>query len=184
MASQLAGFALRSLRLRSTYLDRESVQRLLKPPLLDALRHLDLTYNHIDGDDPNRPTVGQLLEKLPQGIESLKLGHNNIGPEGAQQLAQCAALGQLRTLSLRNNPIGDEGVLALARSKHLDKLRTLVLREVGASMQSVEVLLSPGTLPALEKLTIVHNKIDKARVNRLAASRNLDLSALEDFYAE
>ena len=74
-------------------------------------------------------TVDTLKQILPhcEGVSSLNLGGNDIGPEGAQAIANSAILQNLTSLDLGNNNIGREGAKAIANSATLQNLTSLNL---------------------------------------------------------
>jgi uncharacterized protein (TIGR02996 family) len=64
---------------------------------------------------------------LARSLERLDLVGCQLGDDGAEALASCLALANLRILILHDNGITDRGALALVRSRRLSGLRSLYL---------------------------------------------------------
>jgi Leucine-rich repeat (LRR) protein len=124
---------------------------------------------------------------FPKSLLELWLYKNNIGDAGAQALAQCEKLSNLRYLSLYSNKItgagasqlanskilanletldlsfnrvGDEGAAALANSPFLKKLKTLHLDANGVGYRGMRALAESTSLKSLTTLNFVNNLMD------------------------
>eukprot|EP00927_Polykrikos_kofoidii_P035749 TRINITY_DN30287_c0_g1_i1.p1 TRINITY_DN30287_c0_g1~~TRINITY_DN30287_c0_g1_i1.p1 ORF type:complete len:1178 (-),score=201.03 TRINITY_DN30287_c0_g1_i1:512-4045(-) len=78
------------------------------------IKHLDVSWNHL-GDG----AMKLLRCGWPEGLESLSLKWNDIGTDGATQLAVAlasSASASLHTLELRSNPLGDRGVVTICEA--------------------------------------------------------------------
>jgi len=82
-----------------------------------ALAAIDLSWNHVG------PGGAGELAAL-EGLERLRLYHNDVGPDGAAAIARSAR--PLQSLNLCGNHLGDAGVAAL-RAPRLAALRELAL---------------------------------------------------------
>jgi Ran GTPase-activating protein (RanGAP) involved in mRNA processing and transport len=129
----------------------------------------------------------ELLEQLRgtplESIETLDLGYNQLGPEGAALLARFE-LPALRSLSLEANRIGERGALALAGARWIDQLTTLRLggaRRYGRDNHIGDGGLSAlgGRLARVEELELCLNELRGTALDALRACplRWLDLSA-------
>jgi len=115
-------------------LDAHAVVTLLRSPLAESLRHLDLDHNPL-GDE-----VATVLSSvaLPE-LRSLHLRECRLGARGATVLAAAPSLPRLRELDLSDNPIGEEGALALATTE-LPRLRRLSLHDVSTGARATRAL--------------------------------------------
>ncbi len=76
-----------------------------------------------------------LILPLCEGVSSLDLWENDIGPEGAQAIANSASLKNLTSLNLWYNNIGPEGAQAIANSESLKNLTSLDLGSNGIGIE-------------------------------------------------
>jgi uncharacterized protein (TIGR02996 family) len=141
--------------------DLESLERLLAAPCLRSLRWLRLGFH--------RTCEG-------------------FGREGAERIASCAQLGQLRSLEVAGQSLGAAGAEALLASTSLNKLERLRLPlnniRVGGAKRLLRAL-EAGALPALRVLdldnTVATDFVTKAALwerNRVPDEQQAAIAAL------
>ena len=106
-------------------------------------------------------------------MASLTLSSNDIGPAGAQVLAESPHLAHLTSLTLRSNGIRRAGAQALARSPHLSHLTSLDLGNNGIGPSGAQALASSPHLAHLTSLDLRINRIGDAGAQALAQSPHL-----------
>jgi uncharacterized protein (TIGR02996 family) len=92
-----------------------------------------------------------------QQLTALNVSGTGLGKKALASIA--THLPQCRTLVLTGNNVGDEGAAQLAAWKHLGQVETLYLSRCGLMVVSVTKLLA-GNLASLAKLTLSMNKLD------------------------
>jgi uncharacterized protein (TIGR02996 family) len=117
------------------------VHVLVAQPML-RLIGLDLSYAGL--------TDAGLIELAAcdrlRGLKTLRLTHNEFGPEGVLALANSPNLSELEELDLRYNAIGSAGADALANSPVLGRLGTLNLYADEIGEDGISALASSTTL--------------------------------------
>lgn len=127
------------------------------------------------------PDAAHLLG-LPfmQGLQSLDLSCNPLGPEFLQSLSTSSVLGTLEMLDVSGTMPGSAGIRALAGSGSLVNLRRLNLSENRLGPTAIRFLSEAQNLQELRMLDLSRNPIDGAGVRALAECRNLpDLVELD-----
>jgi uncharacterized protein (TIGR02996 family) len=192
---------LQHLRIRS--LRFPSLEGLLKLPLLERLRTLDLSGNRVGNNG------AAILAAAPglRGLTALNLRDTKLRGEAGVSLGGSPHLANLTRLNLRGNSLYDKGVEGLARSEHLGGLTDLDLgwynnvgpRGAAALAVSVHmarlvslrldfnrisergaVSLADGGLPQLRSLDVSHNAIgDTAAAALLGSTALPGLHALD-----
>jgi uncharacterized protein (TIGR02996 family) len=144
---------LTKLDVSSNQMTAERVARLAAAPVMSDVEELDLSDNNLGPEGAaavaaaSLPRVRALrmlrtgprdegvralaASGLVEGLRSLYLGGNNLGPSAAQALAKAAAAENLRVLDLTDNRLGDDGAIALAHSPHL---RNLILLDLAGNL--------------------------------------------------
>jgi len=167
--------SLRSLVLDRNEIGDQGLRALSKSPVLAGLGTLSLGRNHI-GDRG----VQALTEAPGLSLRALDLWHNDLGPLGAQALADCAPLAHLSQLDLGGNRIGSDGARALAESPHLGRLTVLMLWHANIGNAGAEALARAG-FERLGHLDLTYNFISDrgaealSRAPWLGRVRTLDL---------
>lgn len=189
------------------YLNRNSINdsglgALLASPHLSQLDLLTLTKNKIT-DAGMRLFMGAEVDqlswlqiganqlrlealgddfKLPEALEILDLGSNEIGAAGAAAFAKMPGVERLTDLELGFNPLGDEGVEALAAAD-FSALNRLIMPKVGVGDRGASALAGQETFGALDYVMLCKNQIGDEGARALASApwlsqvRTLDLSA-------
>lgn len=120
-----------------------SVGRLAASPALKRLTHLDVSNNQ------------------------------DLGPGGAESLAQSANLSALRSLDLTASGLGNMGLQALADSPHLVSLSRLRLGRNEIGDAGLTVLVDSPLLSRLDVLTLCDNYLSEDGMRALASSPDL-----------
>jgi len=130
------------------------------------------THKTLDLIDQCRQVVDSLpmSELSLESLESLHLGENEVGDDGAKALG---SLQSLRSLHLDRNEVGDEGARALSS---LVDLTELVLSDNSIGDEGVEALAS---LTELASLHLEENEIGDAGAHALVLLTNLTTVHLE-----
>jgi uncharacterized protein (TIGR02996 family) len=131
-----AGSSLEELTLRRCGLGAVEAGALGKIASLSELRSLGLDSNEFGAEGMTRFLDGPLAG----GLVQLMVENCRLGDEGAEALASCSALTNLRVLHLGENRITDRGAMALVRSPHLDDLRSVRLRDNPLSEKTKETV--------------------------------------------
>jgi hypothetical protein len=84
----------------------------------------------------------------------LDLSATELGPAGAEALANSPGVESLRTLVLAANAVGDEGLRALAASPHLGGLVDLDVSEMKFTADALGEFLASGRLGSLRRLVL------------------------------
>ena len=100
---------------------------------------------------------------------------NNIGPKGAESLAESANMQTLEILFMDTNPIGSGGADALGKSTQLPNLRALHLDSTGLGDEGAVCLANSPQLAHLTKLYLCSNKIGDPGAIALANSPYLKI---------
>jgi uncharacterized protein (TIGR02996 family) len=132
-----------------------AVKAIVSRPEMAQVRSLEISC----------PTAGldatgvQAIAQSPRtgALRDLKLGFNEIGPEGARWLATARFLPQLRTLKLPGARIGREGLLELLTRGAFEHLRTLDLSQNDLDGEAVVQLARCPSLRFLEHLDLDDN---------------------------
>jgi len=101
-------------------------------------------------------------------LTALNLSGNDLGDEGAEQLASSPALAHVTALDLNNTRIGDKGVAHLAASPHLAHLRTLSLQGNRLRNDGAQALVSSPHLGRLTSLALWGNAVGQEMRDALA----------------
>jgi hypothetical protein len=112
---------LKVLALECSELPAAGARWLGRAAFVHSLRCLNVNSNHFGPEG-----LRALLEARPQALHTLLVSANDLGAEGAADLAGSPISDGLVELDLSSNRLGDRGATVLARSKHLRDL--LVLR--------------------------------------------------------
>lgn len=134
----------------------------------DALRGLNLLNLGLSVRDARN------LFDMPTfvALESLSLGGNWMGPEGAKALANCG-LENLRELRVDVCKLGDTGAEALAASFVLSSVTKLEIGSNGLTDAGVQALASSPHLGNLQELDIGYNDFGVDGLEALASSTSL-----------
>ena len=138
---------------------------LLACDALSRFSSLRLRDNQIGDAEAARIADASTLD----GLCTLDLSDNPIGPDGARALAS-GPWHSLRELELDRCPIGDEGAVSLAGSAFLPSLRRLHLRSAGIGSAGAEALAASAT--ELERLRLAHDPIGTAGLDAWVRSRS------------
>ena len=186
---------LRSLRLNDNpNLDARSIRALAESPHLAELVDLDLSGNGLSGADLRPLFDGPPARRLERLVlQGNRLGNDGtrdfvtslvftrmaerdglvdlrrveMGPAGAQALADVLALGAVESLDLEGNPLGDAGLAALAASPYLTKVRVLGLRETRVGDDGVRALARSPLMETLRVIDLTGNFITEECQERL-----------------
>jgi uncharacterized protein (TIGR02996 family) len=115
----------------------------------------ELQVTHADDHDFRHLTSSPLLRAL----SAIGFQRSQIGPAGAQALAQMPWLGRIARLDLSLNPVGDAGLLRLLRSPHLTRLRELALDNASLLTEAGGVLAQAGCAARLDRLSLSGNHL-------------------------
>src|SRR5690606_18658790 len=96
------------------------------------------------------------------------LYHNGIEPSGIHALSLAGWLTRLESLRLGGNRIGAEGARLLACRPGPWALRSLELSSTALEAEGVEVLLKGGVFSGLEELKLDNNFLDTPAAQALA----------------
>ncbi len=129
-----------------------------------ALRQLQIEHPR-DGDDCVKNLVRSAGFK---SVYSLTLINAKIGFSGAEALANCPDLQNLRRLCLWGNRIDDDGLDELCRSPHLQGLTALELGGNSIGTRGMQSLLRSLVLPNLTRLSLDRNRIAEQGLLELA----------------
>jgi len=177
------------------------LELLLGSPHLSQLKLLTLTKNKIT-DEGLRLMLGAKIElswlqlganqlklealgddlRLPETLERLDLGSNELGAAGAAVFTKLPGVERLKGLNLGFNPLGDEGVEALAAAD-FSALNRLIMPKVGVGDRGARALAAQETFHALDDVMLIKNQIGDdgaqalAQASWLSQVRTLDLSA-------
>jgi len=88
------------------------------------IRHIDLI--HAGGSIAPLLSAPQLQTGLAR-LDSLSLRGIGLDDDGAEKLADCAALARCAWVDLRDNHIGYRGALSLAHSPHFRRKHAVIL---------------------------------------------------------
>jgi Leucine-rich repeat (LRR) protein len=113
-------------------------------------------------------------DKLPN-LKSLRLAHNNIGPEGARFIAESVNIGKLTTLGLSENKLGDEGLKYLAGSRNLRELEILDLRNNNITDEGAAEFSNSTNYPNIQKVELSDNNLTDLGKNALKGFLILNL---------
>jgi uncharacterized protein (TIGR02996 family) len=116
------------------------------------------------------PEGAEVLAQSVSGLQTLLLGENPIGATGAAALAGCGGLGSLSSLGLCGCGLGPEGAEALARSETLRSLTTLELGGNALGPGGVAELARSERLPSLAWLELDDNRAGDDGAAALATS--------------
>ena len=150
--------------------------RLLMSAKVDQLSWLQVGANQLKLE-----ALGDDL-RLPETLERLALGSNEIGAAGAAAFAKVPGVERLKDLDLGFNPLGDEGVEALAAAD-FSALNRLIMPTVGVGDRGVSALAAQETFHVLEYVMLSKNQISDdgaqalARASWLSQARTIDLRA-------
>jgi uncharacterized protein (TIGR02996 family) len=156
---------LRKLYLGHNQLTDEAVEHLADAPHLSGLRLLMLAGNQIG------PAGVSALGSLAS-LDTLYLGNNPLGSEGALNLARSPLWHRLQALSLFGCRIGDMGLVALAEAG-LARLTSLDLAENGIGSTGIASLARSPLAANLTELDLTGNVIGDAGAQELAESPHL-----------
>ncbi len=92
-------------------------------------------------------------------VTSFILTHNELGPEGLQQLVESEKLTQIEYLHLGSNRLGDEGLRILSQAKIFSKVHTLNLECNGITAEGATALASSPVFTKVTSLNLVDNRI-------------------------
>jgi uncharacterized protein (TIGR02996 family) len=148
----------------------QNMPRLARCPALAHVRQLQFF------ETPFRAAQAEQLARSPQlgNLRELDIGFTDteIGPRGAQALANAAALRRLEHLDVHNHAIYDEGAAALLRSKHLATLTHLDLGNNGLTDETANILGAVSHL-GLVSLELMSNSLTSDGVAVLAGAAHL-----------
>ncbi len=167
LVKQMPGFALVGLQMVHLNIGPNVAKALAGMVQEVTLKKLDLAFNKVDADSAKALSVAL----LDCGLESLLLGRNNIGEEGAKYFADAIGTGtcSLRTLDLSRNKIGDVGLVALARALPKSKLDTLLVDTNLITHEGVETLcMALHESPSMLNLSIGGNRLNDETVTLIA----------------
>lgn len=154
----------------------------------NELRELDLVWNHLDDG-----AMAALRSSWPQGLKSLRLSWNEIGPDGATDLAAALAKPEsaaLTELDLRSSPLSDRGAVTICEAvAERHGLLSLGLGETSMTDEGASAALPLLQLhPSLSSLDIGENvltdKACSAAADLLAAAPRLKKVILRGFLFE
>lgn len=149
------------------------------PCISDMSSHINQTFGDFYGCKLHDKDVFSLLTKLKANypeVDDLDLTSNNIGNEGAAELADNFELvKQYQSISLENNHIGDKGIAQLAKIPTVSYLNVANnnITDVGA------ISLSKST--TLERLSIGENNLTPIGVvalTKIGSLSELDLEKI------
>jgi hypothetical protein len=106
-------------------------------------------------------------------LRYLSLYFNKIKGEGAKELANSPVLSNLETLDLSFNKVGDDGAVAIASSPYLKKLKVLHLDCNGIGYKGMKAIAESTSLKQLTTLNITHNLLDFEGLELMRESRFL-----------
>lgn len=146
----------------------EHLDALIALGCLDPLTHLAVRGNLDD------TAVARLVEApWVAQLESLNVGGNKVGPNGAVALAQSPNLTRLRSLALHSNKLEDAGAGAFAGDTTLGRCQSLYLTANKVSDKGVRALAENRALRSLRTLVLGRNPIGDEGAHALAESRAL-----------
>jgi uncharacterized protein (TIGR02996 family) len=167
---------------------------LANSPYLEELRHLDISGNEINDFAIQAFLKGKFLTKLEKWIvhsnrigdrgvaalvhspllsqlltfsPTLDLRKNEIGPMGAQSLAESPLMDRVEFLDLSGNGIGEVGIEALGNSPYFINLRALNVQSNRITDTGVFALGQLASMPALEQLDLTGNLVSESSVKAL-----------------
>ncbi len=129
--------------------------------LLDGTKVTDLTLLHCELTDAGADWLGQR-----PGLSRVRVGHNQITPDGVAGLVAGAAAPTLELIGLGGQPVGDAGVDALLGAS-LPALRHLDLSGIGLTDAGLARLLAHPLASQLETLELRGNRLSNASAERL-----------------
>ncbi len=128
--------------------------------MITSFSSLNLSHNSIGPKET--AYLCQSLQGTSHQILTLNLGHNNIGVEGALDVAKCLQTSQsLCELDLSNNNIQDTGTMAICASLNNNgKLQTLASNSIGfEGCLAIASLLEKKVITSVSSLNLSHNSI-------------------------
>ncbi len=147
---------------------------------LDSLTHLTVRGNLGDAE------VARLVEAPWMAhLESLNVGGNKVGANGAAALATSPNLARLRSLALHSNVLEDAGVRAFATGTTLGRCLSLYFTANRVTDEGVRALAQNKGLRSLRTLVLGRNPILDEGARALAGSeamvtlQKLDLHGTE-----
>jgi uncharacterized protein (TIGR02996 family) len=187
--------SLRSLQLAgNNQIGGPGILALAESPHLTSLTEIDLTGNNLtdaalrplfDGPPASRLTrlvlVGNKLgdagvaalcaspifARVAECERMIDLRRVEMGPIGANSLAESPALEFIESLDLEGNFIGDPGLIALAASPYWKRLRVLSLRENRIEDTGIYSLSRSPVMETLRVLDLTGNVITQDSADRL-----------------
>jgi uncharacterized protein (TIGR02996 family) len=170
--------ALAHLSLAANHITAFDAQHLFALPVMQGLRHLDLSDNprlgvagvealaesgitrglralDLEGTHPGIPGLRALTKTgLLAGLRILNLAANRLGPNAVKLLGGPDATRGLRVLNLSENPIGDAGATALADTPAVASLLDLDLADTGLTDRGLLALAESRYLQGLLRLNL------------------------------
>ena len=163
---RLAGLEIDGSGLAPTHLSE-----LLTVPVLENVRGLGLRGGPYVPDHlravATSPVAGRLTRLTIHSAPA-------FGREGAERLANTAAVRNLESLTLTNCGLGDAGLRALLASPHLTGLRELRVPSNGLTAAAVRALMSCRHLRGLRVLDLYNNHLDDDGAHVLALCPHVD----------
>ncbi len=104
------------------------------------------------------------------GVTTLIVTHNDLGPEGARILSQSKVFPQITYLHLGSNNLGDEGAKIIAEAKLFSEIKFLNLECNGITAEGAKALAESPWLRQIESLNMVDNRIGNEGALALANS--------------
>jgi uncharacterized protein (TIGR02996 family) len=133
-------------------LDVERGEQLAKATSLPALRELKLAGNFLTDDGATALAKSKTLAPT-----HLVLARNELGPAGAEAIANAPWASRLEWLDLSTNSIQTQGMRAIAESPHLTALRVLKLEYCDIDDDAADAILASPTLAKLAHLDLSTN---------------------------
>lgn len=129
---------------------------------------------------PGSPSLGALVDSLPEGLRSLEL--SALQPNELQAFADASALRTVEQLSASSTASISGAIARFARS--FEQLRTAKLLSFGGDDEIIPALCGTNRVRSLERLKIYRSAISDAHLSMLAAAcprqslRELDLNSV------
>jgi len=133
-----------------------AARAIANAPESSSITYVDLSWNHIGG------AGAVMLESLARLVR-LRLYHNDVGADGAAQLADAGD--RLELLNLCGNQLGDAGLVALAHGR-LVKLHELALGWNDLGGEAARAIVD-GPWRSLARLNVRANRLDADAVAAL-----------------